>query len=191
MPDALLTFAAVAGLDPEAKGFPLSADDRKKLVDDLSKCAHTFEKLAPFELGEHLLGFLGGALRTPVADLLKEMWRQQKELTANAKKGTETKPVVGEVTLHDHTMSLTVHPTVAVSINGIEQDAMRFDVMTSAKLEAVRLVMRNTRITGFKAGRLKVSVAMSFKQFPLMAPREKVIDLSREFLLPAGGIPLV
>jgi hypothetical protein len=32
---------------------------------------------------------------------------------------------------------------------------------------------------------------MQYKEFPLMAPQEKEINLSREFVLPAGGIPLV
>lgn len=190
MPDELLTFAAVAGLDAEAKGLALSASEREKLVSALSDQARAIKQLSGSALGEELLGLIGGALKTPVADLLKETWRQRKELATATAKGTETKPVVGEVALYDHTMSVTLHPTVAISLNGIELPALRFDVVNTVKVEAVKLVIRNAHITGFKSGRLKASVAMAYGKFPLMAPREKSFDLSREFVLPAGGLPL-
>jgi hypothetical protein len=191
MPDNLLTIGAVAGLEPEAKGFPLSADQRKEFVDNLTAHARSFETLAPFDLGERLFGFIGESLRAPLADLLAETWRQRKELADAAKGGTPAKPVVGEIELFDHTMSLTVHPAVELRLNGKEVGKMTFDVTATMKLEAIKLVMRNAHITGFEAGRIKATVSMQYKEFPLMAPQEKEINLSREFVLPAGGIPLV
>ncbi|MBV6520573.1 MAG: hypothetical protein MNPFHGCM_00690 [Gemmatimonadaceae bacterium] len=190
MSDDLLTFEAVAGLDAEAKGLALSAAERRKLVDALTSRARAVNQLSGTALGEDILGLLGSALRRPVADLLKETWRQRRELVTAAKRGPAAKPVVGEITLYDHTVGLTLHPTVAISLNGVDLPAMRFDVVGTVKVEAATLVIRDACITGFKSGRLKASVAIASGPFPLMAPREKSIDLSREFALPAGGIPL-
>ena len=191
MSEPPLTISAIAGLEPEASGFPFSREEREAFSERLTALVREVPVLAPFDMGPRLLEFLRESLHTPLTDLIEEMWRQRKELADVTASGTAEKPVLGEVALHEHEMSLTLHPAAELFMDSVKVATLAFDVETTLKLEAVHVVMRNAHITGFTAGRLTAAVTVEFKGLPVMPKKERTIDLSREFRLPHGGIPLV
>ena len=73
-----LTVSALAGLDVSDSG--MTAEDRAKLADKLRDCAHKFAELKPYDVGPSLLHSLTDALKTPVADVLGEVWKQHREI---------------------------------------------------------------------------------------------------------------
>ena len=80
MPERELTIAAVTGLEADPIHTGLSAAEREKLAASLNEKARELPLLAPLDLGERLLGAVADSLKTPVAGVLEEVWKQRKEM---------------------------------------------------------------------------------------------------------------
>src|SRR5207248_3233806 len=104
--------------------------------------------------GGRLLGFVGEALRKPVAGIMEEMWKQRKEMRAIAEKGGDERDVEGKVDLFDHTITWGVHPSVELRANGVKLCTMPFDCEVDLTLQGLQLLMKNGWITQIKAGKL-------------------------------------
>ena len=83
-----LTLSVLCGIEGNASGFPVTAEEREKLVQSMKERA-AFEGLSKFDIGERLLDFVGESLRKPVAGILGEVWSQRKELREIAAKGKD------------------------------------------------------------------------------------------------------
>jgi hypothetical protein len=179
----------LGGLEADASGLPISGSDRRKLLDSMRK-ASDLEKLAPYDLGERLLSFVGESLRKPVSGILEEVWSQRKEMKEIAEKGKDKRDVEGRVTLYDHSISCTLHPSVAVHANGVEICKMTFDCKVNLKIQGVQLLIKNAWITKINAGKLASTIDLNYKTIPLVPQCKKTIDLQKSFDLPGGGIRL-
>jgi hypothetical protein len=114
MPDVPLTVFSLAGLEASGPVPPLSAAERQQLAENLRKKAAEVAALSRFDLGQRLLGVLGDSMKKPLADLLKEFWKQRAEMrNVTARKGNE-RDVVGDVELVDHSMTWKLQPSIAV-----------------------------------------------------------------------------
>jgi hypothetical protein len=187
MADNQLTIAVLAGLEVDQLQGGLSAADREKLVTGIRAKAREIPMLAPFDLGERLLGVITGALRKPLAGVLEAVWEQRKEMrdaAAKTKSGSTS-----EVELFEHTITWAIHPTVKISVNTLST-TIKFDVQAKLALEAAKIVVERAHITRFIAGTLTSTVDLKYAEFPLMAPYKRTIDLPGEFVLPGGGINL-
>lgn len=185
-----LTLTALCGLETDASGFPVTAEERKKLLQHFRERA-AFDGFAAYDIGERLLDFVAESLRKPVASILGEVWSQRKELREIAEKGKDKRDVEAKVELFDHTISYGLHPSVELQVNGVKiEPTMTFDVTAKLKLEGVQLVIKNAWITRVKAGKLTSTISMEYKTIPLMDPCKKTIDLPLQFHLPGGGIRL-
>ncbi len=189
MPENRLNLSVLCGLETDASGLPIRVGDRDKLLKSIHD-AMTRSHLGVYNLDQRLLKFVGESLRKPIADILGEAWRQRKELREIAEQGDDGRDVEGEVELYDHSIKFALHPSVQLRANGEEICTLKFDVETDLKLQALKLEMRNACITQIKAGKLKSTTELKFKDLPLMAPCEKTIDLPLSMDLPGEGIPL-
>jgi hypothetical protein len=189
MTDRSVTLAMLGGLEADASGLPIKAADREQLLNAFRKVAAS-AGLAPYDLGERLLGFVGESLRKPVAGILEEVWSQRRELREIAEKGGDKRDVEGEVGLYDHSITLALHPSVEIHANGVEVCKMKFDCEAKLKLDGVELVIKNAWIKQIKAGKLASTISLEYKTIPLMPPCKKTIDLPKSFDLPGGGIRL-
>ena len=185
-----LTLAVLCGIDDKVKGFPVTKEEREKLIKSMRERA-AFEGLSAFDIGERLLDFVGESLQEPVAGILGEVWSQRKELREIAAKGGKDKrDVEAKVELYDHTISYAIHPSVEVQVGGIKVGAMTFDATAKLKLEGIQLVIKNAWIIQVRAGLLTSTLSLEYKTIPLMAPCKKKIDLPIHLKLPGGGIRL-
>jgi len=188
MSDNQLTLSMLGGLEADSKGLPISAADRDKLLKTFRETA-AGEGLGVYDVGARLLGFVGEALRKPLAGIVGEVWKQRKELREIAEKG-DKRDVEGNVELFDHTISWNLHPSVELRANGVKLCTMVFDCKANLKLQGVQLQIRNCCVTRIDAGKLGSTIALEFKSVPLMPPCKKTIDLRKSWDLPNGGIRL-
>ena len=79
MPDEPLTLSMLGGLEADTSGLPISAADREKLLTSMREAVAT-KGFSAFDISERLLGFVGQAVRRPVAGVMGEVWRQRQEL---------------------------------------------------------------------------------------------------------------
>ncbi|HSQ32551.1 MAG TPA: hypothetical protein VLN49_22000 [Gemmatimonadaceae bacterium] len=186
-----VTIAVLAGLEVERPDFGLSAEDRRKLVETLREKARELPQLAPHDIGEELLGAIFKALKKPLAEVLEEVWKQRKEMRDAAGKTMDEKASSAEVELFSHTVEWALHPTVKVTINGMEvKPTLKFDAVVSLELEAVKIIIERAHITKFMSGTLTSTITLKYKSFPLMNPVERKVDLPGQLVLPRGGINL-
>ena len=188
MPETL-TLSMLGGLESNASGVPVSAADRKKLLNAVREAAKE-DGLATYNLEEPLLKFVGESLRKPLAGILGEAWRQRKELREFAEKGKERRDIVGRVELFEHTISWTLRPSVSLYVNGVNIRTVKFTCKADLKLKVVELVIKNAWITEIRAGKLSSTITLKYGEFPLMAPCKKEYDLPLSLDLPGGGIRL-
>ena len=185
-----LTLSVLCGIEGNASGFPVTAEEREKLVQSMKERA-AFEGLSKFDLGERLLDFVGESLRKPVAGILGEVWSQRKELREIAAKGKDKRDVEAKVELYPHTITYTLRPSVQLQVAGLNVGPqMTFDTTAKLKLEGLQLVIKNAWIIQIRAGLLTSTLSLEYKGIPLMAPCKKKIDLPVHLKLPGGGIRL-
>lgn len=200
MPDttAPLTIRALAGLEASGPVPPLSDADRRKLVDTLRDKAREASKLSKLDLGHRLLGALGEAMLDPLAEVLKEYWKQRGELRdVAAKKGSE-RDVHGDVELFDHAWTWKLHPSVTVEVNGVRLETLRFTIATKLSLKGAKVGMRNACITSIQAGTLSAETTLTYDSgdggagahFQLAPAIRRSLELPGTFTLPRGGICL-
>jgi hypothetical protein len=189
MPESQLTVAMLAGLEPDPILPGLSETERRKLVTTLRDEARKIPLLAPFDVGERLLGVLAKALQKPIAEVLADVWKQREEMRDAAAKSIVAHTSMAEVELYEHTISWAVHPTLKITVNGMST-TLRFDVKWKGGLEGAKIVIERAHITKFLAGKLTSTMNLELKSFPLMAPVKRTIDLPGQFKLPGGGINL-
>ena len=190
MPDAPLTLSVLGGLEMGAKGLPISAAEREKLVQTLRDKAREFPQLSRHDLGDRLLDFVRESLSKPVASVLEEVWSQRKEMREAAEQGKEKPNVESDVELWEHTMTCELHPSVQLQLDRVTVGTMTFDVEVALKLEGVKLVMQNARITSVKAGTLTTTLSLEYQKLPLMVPKKQKFDLPLTLDLPGKGIDL-
>jgi hypothetical protein len=195
MSDTGLTFSALAGLEVDAKKSGLTQEDRDKLVAKLNEVAHKFAAvLTPYDVGPRLLELLTDALREPVARVLGEIWKQRKELRDAAAIGKGVPNVKADVDLVEHSATWTLKPSITVKITSAPRPVptvtLGLDVKVTLALHGVKMVIDHAHITKFVSGKLKSTVEIKFKEFPLTAPFKKELDLAGELVLPGGGIDL-
>src|SRR5438045_3570346 len=119
MTDKQLTLSMLGGFEADMTGLPVSGAAREKLVEQFKEVA-AGEGLGAYDVGGRLLGFVGEALRKPVAGIMEEMWKQRKEMREIAGKGGDERDVEGKVDLFDHTITWGVHPSVELRANGVK-----------------------------------------------------------------------
>jgi len=189
MPEAprQLTISFLAGLHAEGPG--LSKKERDEFAVKLREEAGALARLAPADV-DRLLGYIGTSLQKPLANVLEEVWKQRKELRDAAKGGSDGDESVARVSLVEHEMTWTTQPSVTVVWNGQRLPAVTFDVNVKLELEGVTLVIKKAHITQIEAGALTATISVSYRSFPLMAPRTKKVDLPGELTLPDGGLDL-
>jgi len=194
MADNGITLSVLAGLDVDAKKSGLAKEDRDKLVAKLSEEAHKFAVLKPYDVGPRMLELLTDALRKPVAEALGEIWKQRKELREAAAKGKDKPNVKADVDLVEHSATWTLKPSITVKVTSapppVPTVTLVLDVEVKFALHGVRMVIDRAHITKFVSGKLKSTVEIRYKDFPLAAPFEKELDLAGELVLPGGGIDL-
>jgi len=192
MPDTEITIAALAGLDAKKSG--LTDEDRAKLAERLAEEAHRFAALKPYDVGPRMLELLTDALRKPVAEALGEIWKQRKELREAAATGKDTSKVKADVDLVEHSATWTLKPSITLKITSapppVPTVTLELDVEVKFALHGVKMVIERAHITKFVSGKLKSTVEIKYKDFPLSAPYEKELDLPGELALPGGGIDL-
>jgi len=192
MPDTEITIAALAGLDAKKSG--LTDEDRAKLAERLAEEAHRFAALKPYDVGPRMLELLTDALRKPVAEALGEIWKQRKELREAAATGKDTSKVKADVDLVEHSATWTLKPSITLKITSAPPPVLtvtlELDVEVKFALHGVKMVIERAHITKFVSGKLKSTVEIKYKDFPLSAPYEKELDLPGELALPGGGIDL-
>jgi hypothetical protein len=185
-----LTLSVLCGIEGQASGFPVTKEERDKLVQAMKERA-AFEGLSAFDIGERLLDFVGESLRKPVAGILEQVWSQRKELREIAAKGNDKRDVEAKVDLYPHTISYTLRPSVQLQVGGVDiGPTMTFDATAKLKLEGLQLVIKNAWIIQIRAGMLTSTLNLQYKGIPLMAPCKKQIDLPIHLKLPKGGIRL-
>ena len=189
MPESQLTIAMLAGIEPDPILPGLSETERKKLVAALRDKARELPLLAPFDVGERVLGLLAKALQKPLAEVLADVWKQRQEMRDAAAKAIAARTSTAEVELYEHTISWAVHPTVKITVNQMST-TLKFDVKWKGGLEGAKIVIERAHITEFLTGKLTSTVNLEFKSVPLMAPVKRTIDLPGQFKLPGGGINL-
>ncbi len=134
---------------------------------------------------------LTDALRKPVAGALAEIWKQRKELREAAAIGKDVPNVKADVDLVEHSATWTLKPPITVKITSapppVPTVTLSLDVEVTLALRGVRMVIDHAHITKFVSGKLKSTVAIKFREFPLAAPFEKVLDLAGELVSPVAG----
>jgi hypothetical protein len=190
MPDNQLTLSMLGGLETDMSGLPVSGAAREKLLKTFKEAA-AGEGLASHDLGGRLLGFVGEALRQPLAGIMAEVWKQRKEMREIAGKGDDKRDVEGKVDLVDHSITWALHPSVELRADGVELCTMRFNCDVDLTLQGLQLLMKNGWITKINAGKLTSTIKLEFKKVQLMPPCKKTIDLPHDFDLPNGGIRIV
>ena len=195
MSDDGMTLSVLAGLDVDATKSGLTKEDRDKLAAKLSEEAHRFSALlTPYDVGPRMLELLTEALRKPVAGALAEIWKQRKELRDAAAIGKNVPNVKADVDLVEHSATWTFKPSITVKITSapppVPTVTLGLDVKVTLTLQGVRMVIDHAHITKFVSGKLKSTVEIKFKEFPLAAPFKKELDLAGELVLPGGGIDL-
>jgi hypothetical protein len=183
-----LTISFLAGLDAEGPG--LSPKEREEFAAKLREEAGALARLAPTDV-DRLLGYIGTSLQRPLANVLEEVWKQRKELhDAAGRGGTDGDEDAARVSLVEHEMTWTTQPSVTVVWNGQRLPAVTFDVEVKLELEGVTLVIKKAHITQIETGTVMATISVSYRSFPLMAPRTKKVDLPGELTLPDGGLDL-
>jgi hypothetical protein len=194
MSDNGITLSVLAGLDVDAKKSGLAREDREKLVAKLSEEAHKFAALKPYDVGPRMLELLTEALRKPVAEALGEIWKQRKELREAAAKGKDAPNVKADVDLVEHSATWNLKPSITVKVTSapppVPTVTLVLEVEVKLTLHGVRMVIDRAHITKFVSGKLKSTVVIKYKDFPLTAPFEHELDLAGELVLPGGGIDL-
>jgi hypothetical protein len=186
MPNASLTLAVLGGLDPDLEGVTLSDEDRQKLTATLRDRARAFNRLSGFDLGEQLVGNLASALRTPVASVLEEVWKQRRELRDATRRGDTERDVSGEVGLVQHSISTTIHPAVEIQWNGQTLATIAVDVKAALELDAVQVVIHNASIVGVTAGTLESTISYEYDGIPLLPPYKRTVHLPGRLDFPGG-----
>lgn len=190
MPDNQLTLSMLGGLEADSSGLPVSGAAREKLLTKFKEAA-AGEGLGPHDLGGRLLGFVGEALRKPLAGIMAEVWKERKEMREIAEKKGDKRDVEGKVDLFDHSITWVLHPSVELRANGATLCTMPFDCDVDLALQGLQLLMKNGWITQIKAGKLTSTIKLEYKKVELMPPCKKTVDLPRAFDLPNGGIRIV
>jgi hypothetical protein len=194
MSDNGITLSVLAGLDLDGNKAGLTKEDRDKLAAKLNEEAHAFPALKLYDVGPRLLEVLTDALRKPVADALGEIWKQRKELREAATIGKGVPNVKADVDLVEHSATWSIKPSITVKVTSasppVPTVTLVLDVKVTFALQGVRMVIERAHITKFVSGKLKSTVEIKYKDLPLSAPFEKVLDLPGELALPGGGIDL-
>lgn len=200
MPDVPLTVFTLTGLEASGPVPPLSTAEREKLVENLREKAAQVAALSKFDLGQRLFGVLGDSMKKPLADLLKEFWRQRAEMrNIAARKGNE-RDVVGDVELVDHSLTWKLQPSIKVEVNGVQVHTFHLTIATKLTLQGIKLVMKNSCITSVQAGTLKAETTMTYddatapagsgQHFQLLPVISRTVRLPGTLTLPGGGLCL-
>jgi hypothetical protein len=200
MAETPLTVLSLTGLEVSGPVPPLREAERTELVNNLRDKAAKVRALSTFDLGQRLLGQIEESMKAPLADLLKEYWKQRAELRAvAAKKGSE-RDVTGEVELVDHSWTWKVRPSITVELNGAAVHTFQLTVMTKLTLQGVKLVMKNACITGVEAGTLKAETTLTYDdpgkdpesptRFQLLPAISRTVKLPGNLVIPGQGLCL-
>jgi len=198
-----ITLALVAGLDADAKGALLTKDEIAKAgqlaTDALGKLGALAAGLKDFDVLDSIMRALAREMRMPIADLLREGWKQDQQLRDALKSGKQAGTTRGEVKLHSHTVAVTLKPSATLFVNGAKGPSLDFEVKLSVLIESLKALVENATITALKAGKLTATLELSYlgapenapTRYPLMAPKKKEFDAVLQFPLPAGGLRIV
>lgn len=199
MSDEPVTLALLAGLDANLKGAFLDPKEREQANAVGAAATTGLAHASPLSAFDALLGALASELRTPLADILREGWKQDKQLRDAVESGRKHGAAQGEVALHKHTITATLEPTAEVLVNKIPGPAIRFEVKLSVVIEGLLLVIRDATIAGIRAGTITAKLDLNYLsgagastvRMPLMATRTTKLSADTEFPLPFGGIRIV
>ncbi len=199
MPDEPTTLSMLAGLEADATGTLLSAKERQEAMGGIAEAVTAAQGAGSWTgAAAAVLDRIATDLQTPLANLLREGWRQDGELRKSVT-GTGSKAApYGEVSLHDHKVTALIRPSAQLVVNGIEGPKIEFVVRTTLTFSALILVVRKAVITGFKAGKIVAALEVNYvsnrgdkKEYPVIRPRKREFQADREFVLPGGGIAIV
>jgi hypothetical protein len=200
MADTHLTILSLTGLAGSGPVQRLEDSERTELVANLRRMAAKVALLSKFDLGQRLLVELEESMKKPLAEVLKEYWKQRAELRAiAAKKGSE-RDVTGEVELIDHSWTWKVRPSITVEVNKKPVHTLKLTVTTKLTLKGVELVMKNACITSVKAGTLKAETTLTYDDpgkesessiaFQLLPAISRTVKLPGSLALPGEGLCL-
>jgi hypothetical protein len=184
-----LTLSVLAGLEAGGPDLPIKAAERQQLVEKLRAKASEVIGLPVPDMGERLLGVLAQQMRKPVAELLREYWKQRAEMRdVAAKKGNE-REVVGEVELIDWSLTWSLEPSIKVYVKKQHVATLRAEVKSTLALSGIKLVMRNACVTEIKSGKVDAKTEFTFEGLPLPTMKRST-TLPGKLTLPGGGLCL-
>jgi hypothetical protein len=193
-----MDLAMLVGVGTEAKG--LSAETRDEAIAAIERALEEEGSMKFLRVAaESVLKGIATQLQVPLANVLKEGWKQDTELRERIA-GDAGKPAPsGQVSLYDHKVTGVLRPTAQVIVNGRDGPKVEFVVRTTLTLKAAFLVVKNATITAIKGGEIAAKCEVFYvsrrggkeTEYPVMRTHEKTFKSDTEFALPAGGLRIV
>lgn len=116
-------------------------------------------------------------LDVDLVDVLAAAWGKYQVLAEYADDRPDQPPATHEVSLADHTMSVTFHPTIDVTVEGLGQGSLTFDLKITATVKGIELTVRRGRVTRLSTGSCQGSVVLELDGVALVDQDFPEVDL--------------
>ena len=181
------------------QGGPVTVRGLPKALD--GKLASAIFQPLPGGKGSAVWGAIGKKLEQTTLELLDvdlmevlaAAWGKYQVLAEYADDRPDTPPATHEVSLADHTMSVTFHPTIDVTVEGLGRGSLTFDLKVTATVKGIQLTVRRGRITRVSTGSCRGSVTLELDRVPLVdqdfpeVDLPGVVDLGEGIAIPRVG----
>jgi hypothetical protein len=198
MADESMNLAMLVGLEGSVNALPPDGVDGAKTA--IAKALEEGAGTGRWALAAGaVLNQIATQLQMPLANVLKEGWKQDTMLREQLASGGGKPAPSGQVALHDHKVTAVLRPTAQVLMNGQQGPTIEFLVRATLTFKAAFLVVKSATITAIKGGEVAAKCEVFYvsrrggkqTEYPVMRSREKVFKADRELLLPAGGLRIV
>jgi hypothetical protein len=126
-------------------------------------------------------------LDVDLMDVLVTAWGKYRVLAEYAQDSDGS--IAHEVSLADHTVAVTFHPTVDVTVEGLGRGSLTFDLEVAASIKGICLIIRGGRITAVSSGSCSGSVTLELDGTKLVDQEFPEVDLPGVLDL-GEGIPI-
>ena len=143
---------------------------RTRALGLLATASHTAQQVLD---GKLLDGFTQLLQRLDLMSLVIEGWRSYTKLIDAARQSRSTPNQPQKVTLSNHQITSTHHPTIEVIINETQRYTGRLTVTITFDLRLIRAIVQNSTLVAIESGSSLVGVTLGIEDFPAMMKRER------------------